>query len=114
MSDTGKIVHEWFRVWEKGNFEEIPIAEDFKHTSPYGTIEGKLAYLELVKGNRDKFLGHTFEIHDEIYQGSKGCVRYTATKEDFVLEVTEWHYCENGLIREIVSYYNIDERRIEL
>ena len=85
--DAKNIVRLWFEKWEQADIQHLPIAEDFIHTSPYGTITGKAQYLELVEANLDKFLGHRFEIHDEIYQADKGCVRYTATKEDFILEV---------------------------
>ena len=103
-----KLAREWFRLWESGEFHELPITDDFTHTSPYGTIEGKTAYLDLVKVNRDKFLGHTFKIHDLITTDGKACIRYTAIKESFRLEVTEWHYLRDHLIHKIVAYYNIE------
>jgi len=33
-------------------------------------------------------------------------VRYTAIRDDFVLEVSEWYFVKNDLIEEIVSYYH--------
>jgi len=102
-----ELINAWFEAWEKGNFQRLPIAEKFTHTSPYGIIKGKAAYVELVAANKDKFLGHRFEIHDEIYGEHHGCVRYTAIQGDFRLEVSEWHYVKEGLIQEIVAYYNI-------
>lgn len=100
--------NKWFDIWTKGNFMQLPISNDFTHTSPYGTIEGKEAYLQLVDANKDKFLGHRFVIHDAIYDEGKACVRYSALKEDFRLEVSEWHYIKNDLIYKIVAYYNIE------
>lgn len=102
------LVDSWFQKWESGDFQNLPIAEDFQHTSPYGIISGKGPYLELVAANLDKFLGHKFIIHDQIYEGNRGCIRYTALKDDFRLEVSEWHYERNGLIQEIVAHYNIE------
>lgn len=111
------LIRDWFRLWESGNFEELPIRYDFRHTSPFGTIEGKEAYLALVRANRDKFLGYSFVIQDTIVVGSKACVRYTGIQDDFSLEVSEWFYTEEGLIREILAYYHIgeirDERKLE-
>ena len=103
-----ELVQSWFDKWESGDFPNLPIAEDFQHTSPYGVISGKDAYLDLVKANLDKFLGHQFMIHDQIFEDHRACIRYTALKEDFRLEVSEWHYEKNGLIQEIVAYYNIE------
>lgn len=102
-----ELVKNWFDAWEKGDFHQLPISDSFTHTSPYGIIKGKAAYVELVAANQDKFLGHRFEIHDELYSSNHGCVRYTAVQGDFRLEVSEWHYVKDGFIQEIVAYYNI-------
>ena len=108
------LVKIWFDKWEQGDFLNLPISESFKHTSPFGTIEGKKAYLDLVGKNKDKFLGQTFEVHDGIYDQNKACVRYTARQgEDFNLDVTEWYQIRDDLIQEIIAYYHIGEIREE-
>jgi hypothetical protein len=106
-----ELVKNWFEKWEAGDFHDLPISENFKHTSPFGIITGKKEYLDLVEANKDKFLGYRFEIHDEIYNGDKGCVRYTAIQGDFTLDVSEWYFAKNDLIEEIVAYYHIGEIR---
>lgn len=108
------LVELWFQKWETGDFMDLPISDDFCHTSPYGTISGKNAYLELVSSNKEKFLNHRFQIHDAIYDKEKACIRYTAIQEDFKLEVTEWYRIKNDLIVEIIAYYNIAEPRIDI
>lgn len=105
--DSKELINTWFSKWEAGDFLNLPITENFIHTSPYGTIKGKKQYISLVEANKDKFLGHRFELHDTIYIKDRGCVRYTAIQGDFRLDVSEWHYLENDLIGEIVAYYNI-------
>ena len=82
-------------------------------------ISGRPQYLDLVRANLDKFLGHRFVIHDELYENDRACVRYTAIKDLFRLEVSEWHYLDQGLIKEIVAYYNIEgeiseERKLKM
>jgi len=111
------LVKEWFRKWEEGDFLNLPISDNFKHTSPYGTIRGKKEYINLIEANKDKFLGHRFVIHNEIYEKDIACVRYTAIKGNFKLDVSEWHFLSKGQINEIVAYYNIegeisDERKL--
>lgn len=103
------VVHNWFATWERGDFKNIPVAEDFTHTSPFGTIEGREAYLAEVEANQEAFLGFRFEIHDDLYEKNRACVRYTGTKDDFALSVSEWFYVSDELIDEVVSYYNIGE-----
>ena len=107
------LVKNWFEQWEAGSFTNLPVTETFKHTSPFGTIDGKAAYVQLVEANKDKFLGYHFVIHDELYADDKACVRYTATQGDFALDVSEWYYIKNGLIEEIIAYYHIGEIREE-
>jgi hypothetical protein len=109
--DLKELVKKWFDKWEEGDFYNLPITENFKHTSPFGTINGKKVYISLVEANKDKFLGYRFEIHDEIYEKEKACVRYTAIQGDFNLDVSEWYFASNNLIEEIAAYYHIGEVR---
>jgi len=105
------LVKTWFEKWENGDFYHLPVTDDFKHTSPFGTIDGKQQYIRIVEANKEKFLNHKFEIHDVIYDRDKACVRYTAIQEDFRLDVSEWYYAKGDLIGEIMAYYHIGEVR---
>ena len=107
------LVKKWFQLWESRDFNALPIAANFKHTSPFGTIDGKKTYLELVEANKDKFLGHRFELHDALYGETKACVRYTTTKGDYSMEVSEWYYAKDNLISEVIAYYHIGEIKEE-
>ncbi len=108
------IVEQWFEKWNSGDYLSLPISENFKHTSPFGIINGKRNYLDLVKQNEGKFLGQVFDLHDSIYKRDGACVRYTARQgKDFSLEVSEWYYIKDNLIEEIVAYYHIGEIREE-
>ncbi len=111
--DVPKLIKKWFDKWQDGDFLELPISENFTHTSPFATIEGKEQYINLVKENKDKFLGYRFDILDEIYDQNKACVRYTAIQGDFTLEVSEWYYIKDNLIEKIIAYYHIGEIREE-
>jgi len=111
MMDLKKLVKKWFGKWEEGDFYNLPITENFKHTSPFGTINGREEYINLVEANKDKFLGYRFVIQDEIYNIDKACVRYNAIQRDFKLDVSEWYFISNNLIEEIVAYYHIGEIR---
>lgn len=108
-----KLVHDWFQKWESGDFKNLPVSENFTHTSPFGTIEGKKEYLYTVRKNKDKFLGYSFKLHDEIYNSDNACVRYTAIQGDFTLDVSEWYYFKGGLIEEIIAYYHIGDIRAD-
>ena len=106
-----ELVHSWFELWKTGEFESLPLAENFTHTSPYGKVEGKEAYLDLARANKESFTGNRFEIHEILFDKHRACVRYTMISPTGTLEVSEWIYEENGLIAEIIAYYNLEEER---
>ena len=110
---TKELINDWFEKWEKGDFMNIPISEDFSHASPFGTIDGKESYLSIVKENQDKFLGYRFEIEDALFDRGKACVRYKAIQGDFKLDVSEWYYIRDNQIEKIISHYHIGEIRDE-
>jgi hypothetical protein len=99
------LIFTWFSIWESGNYNDLPLTEDFSHTSPYGTLEGRTEYLNLVAANEDKFLGHTFQIHDLLIGSDRACIRYTAIKDEFSLDVTEWHFFRGDKICKIIACY---------
>ena len=106
------LIKQWFSAWETGNFYDLPISENFKHTSPFGTIKGKKAYLDVIEKNQENILGYVFEIQDAIYEKNKACVRYKGRQGDaFSLDVSEWYYIKDGLMENIVAYYHIGEIR---
>jgi hypothetical protein len=39
--NLGDLVKKCFEKWEAGDFRDLPISENFKHTSPFGTINAK-------------------------------------------------------------------------
>ena len=96
----------WFQYWAAGKFLELPISDQFQHVSPYGKIESKKAYLDLVRENRDLFLGNKIELKDAVYLSDKAVVRYTMTSPTHSMEVSEWIYIEDGAIKSIYAYYD--------
>ena len=106
-----ELVNRWFDLWKTGDFESLPLAESFTHTSPYGKVEGKENYLDLARANQEAFTGNTFDIHDTLFGDHHACIRYTMISPTGTLEVSEWIYEEDGLIVEIIAYYNLEEER---
>lgn len=111
METEKLLVKEWFKKWDHGDFMNLPISKNFKHHSPFGIIDGKKTYIEMVNKNKDKFLGYRFVIHDQLFFSGKACVRYLAIQDNFELEVSEWYYFKDNLINEIFAYYHIGEIR---
>ncbi len=108
--DIKELVETWFLKWNEEDYQNIPIAEGFKHTSPYGTVDGKQTYLDLIESNKDKFLNNKIQLHDTLYEDDRACARYTIVNSavGFTMDVSEWFYKKGDLIGEIVAYYNIE------
>ena len=106
-----ELVHTWFELWKTGDFEALPLADDFIHMSPYGKVAGKEAYLDLARANKEAFTGNKFEIHDTLFGDQHACIRYTMVSPTGTLQVSEWIYEKEGLISEIIAYYNLEEER---
>jgi hypothetical protein len=41
--ETEKVVKEWFRKWEKGDFDHLPVTENFNPKCPLG-FAGRVIY----------------------------------------------------------------------
>ena len=103
---------QWFACWNSGVIDDLPITDDFRHTSPFGTIETKSRYLEIVSKNRESFLGNRLTVLKQIVDGSNACVQFRQTRVDdpeFEMTVCEWYVLDGDLIREIESFYNIGD-----
>lgn len=108
------IVEQWFECWRSGDTDNLPIADDFTHTSPFGTIEGKERYLEIVAKNKQDFLGNTLTVIKQINEGDNVCVQFEQSNKNTGLEMTvcEWYELEGNIIKSIRSFYNIGNAEI--
>ena len=108
-------IQHWFDAWDSVQPENIPVTDDFAHTSPFGTISPKSKYMDIVAKNRENFLGNQIIILDYIQEDNSHCVRYSLKNENTGLEmsVCEWLILEGGLIREVHAYYNIGDAQLK-
>jgi len=115
MENVHPLVKQWFSCWENGNIEALPISDDFSHTSPFGTIEPKERYLEIVLKNKKDFLGNTFTILKQIQEGNNVCVQFEQKNANTGLEmiVCEWYVMDGDAIKEIRSFYNVGDASIQ-
>lgn len=53
--NTNNIINEWFIKWEEGDYNNIPISDNFQHKSPFRKINGKENYLKIVSEMKTNF-----------------------------------------------------------
>lgn len=62
------IVESWFGAFRARDISKLEagLAEDFVHTSPFGEIRGRQAYVDMVRANADAFFSPQIEILDVV------------------------------------------------
>lgn len=101
-----KLVDAWFEAFRKKDISLLELAEDFVHSSPYGEIKGRQAYLDLVRENSEAFFSPTLEIQDVLECGDKFAVRYLVNKNP----ACDCIYVREGQITKIYSYYHVGKK----
>lgn len=97
-------VDAWFGAfWQKDVDKlESVLADQFAHSSPFGVIESRKAYIELVRANPEAFFSPEIEIQDIIDSGHKVAVRYLINGNP----ACDCIYTSGGIITTIFSYYH--------
>lgn len=103
-----KLVDAWFDAFREKDISKLEIAEDFIHTSPFGVIEGRQVYLDMVRENSEAFFSPVIKILDVIEEGDKFSVRYLVDGNP----ACDCIYVRNGQISEIYSYYHVGKKPV--
>ncbi len=48
-NEAERLARAWIDGWNAGKPDQIPLAAEFVHSSPFGTVAGRDKYLEWVK-----------------------------------------------------------------
>jgi len=115
MKDLHPVIKKWFECWETGNIDALPITDNFSHTSPFGTIQPKKRYLEIVSKNKKDFLENKLTVLKQIKEGNEVCVQFEQKNTNTGLEMTvcEWYVLDGNLIKAIRSFYNVGDAEIK-
>ena len=115
MKDLHPVVAKWISCWDSGKVDDLPITNDFSHTSPFGTIAPKEKYMDIVHKNKADFLGNTLTVKKQIREGNQVCVQFEQHNKNTGLKmsVCEWYVIEGDLIKEIRSFYNIGNAELK-
>ena len=101
-----KVVDSWFEAFQEKDISKLLLAEDFVHTSPFGEIKGREAYLNLVRENTDAFFSPVLEILDVFEDGDKFAVRYLVNGNP----ACDCIYVRDDQISKIFSYYHVGKK----
>lgn len=95
----------WIDGWNAGRPDEIPLASNFCHTSPFGTVAGRDKYLEWVKPLAAKNVT-SLMIARTLADGDECAVWFEMGTPNGAVQVCDWVETRNGEIVAITSFYD--------
>ena len=103
-----QLAETWFEAFREKDIDKLErtLTEDFVHSSPFGEIQPRQAYLDLVSANPQAFFSPVIEVQDMIADGDKIAVRYLVNKNP----ACDCIYVRDGQIAKIYSYYHYGEK----
>ncbi len=104
---SGELAVGWIEAWIRMDMEWLRnrLAPDFVHVSPFGRFEDRESYLAAVEPMARKSVVE-LKVRDVIASGSQAAVRFENRTPRGVVESCDWVRVENGLIKEIRSFYD--------
>lgn len=98
----------WFEAFRNKDIDQLErtLTEDFVHTSPFGEIKSRQAYVDLVRSNTEAFFSPVIEIEDMFDCDDKVAVRYLINKNP----ACDCIYARDGRIARIFAYYHYGEK----
>ena len=100
----------WIDYWNKGTPDDIPLAENFKHTSPFGCVQGRKKYLDWVKPLAAKNVTE-LEILRTVSSLNEAAIHFEMQTPKGPIHVCDWVVVKDGEITEIHSFYDATELR---
>lgn len=97
----------WIEAWIRTDMEWLRqrLAPDFVHTSPFGRLEGRDHYLETVAPMARKSV-QELKIIEVIADENQAAVWFENRTPKGVIPSCDWVRVENGLIKQIQSFYD--------
>lgn len=103
--NTAELARTWIECWNAGTPDDIPLAADFVHTSPFGRVSGRETYLEWVKPLAAQNVTD-LRILRVLSDGDEAAIHFEMSTPSGPVQVCDWVRAHNGEIQEIHSFYD--------
>mgnify|MGYP000547230663 CR=1 FL=1 len=104
-SEAEKLDRVWVEGWIAGKPDKIPFAENFKHSSPLGTVSGSEKFLEWVKPLAAKNVA-SLKILKTIGGNNEAVLCFEMKTPNSVVQCGDWVHTKDGVIIAINSFYD--------
>jgi len=105
MKDAERLARAWIQGWIDGKPDDIPLAENFTHSSPFGTVSGRQKYLDWVKPLAEKNV-QELSIVKTLGDDTEAVIWFEMTGPEGPVPSVDWIHTENGEITAIHSFYD--------
>jgi ketosteroid isomerase-like protein len=104
---SAELAVQWIEAWIRMDLEWLRqhLAPDFVHVSPLGRFEDRDTCLAAVEPMARKSVVD-LEVRDVISSGDQAAVRFENRTPRGIVESCDWVRVENGVIKEIRSFYD--------
>ena len=108
MSKAESLARLWIECWNQSRPDDIPLAENFVHTSPFGRVEGREVYLEWVKPLAAQNVAQ-LDIQRSMGTDDEAVVHFEMTTPTGVISVCDWVSVKDNEIVAVHSLYDASE-----
>lgn len=105
QNESERLARAWIDGWKAGKPEEIPLASDFIHTSPFGVVKGREEYLAKTKPMAAKNVV-SLEVVNTLSGEGESAIWYEITTPNGLLQACDWVQTSNEVIVSITSFYD--------
>ena len=109
-NETERLARVWIESWNEGKPDEIPLASDFTHSSPFGLVKGREKYLERVKPMAANNVT-SLKIVKTLGGDSEAAIWFEMMTPNGVVQCCDWVQTENEEIVAITSFYDATDLR---
>ncbi len=111
-NESEQLALEWINGWIAGKPDDIPLSSDFRHTSPFGTIQGRDDYLDTVRPMAAKNVV-SLNIIRTLAGKDEAVIWFEMTTPHGPVPVCDWVKTADGQIVAITSFYDATDLRAE-
>jgi len=105
MSQAKDLAREWIEVWGRDDPATLPLADGFVHVSPFGTIEGREKYLEVIRPLASDNVS-SLRIRDILGEGDRACITFEMDTPNGPVDCCDWVTVAGGQITSVHAYYD--------
>lgn len=105
QNEPEKLARAWIDGWNAGKPDEVPLASEFKHSSPFGVVKGRKKYLEWVKPLAAKNVT-SLKIIKTLGGDNEAAIWFEMMTPNGLVQCCDWVQVENGKIIAVTSFYD--------